>query len=406
MYTSETNVFYCQIDSCRALKEYQQGGRCVRMLAVEEQFFESNTLERKEGVKVFSIEVSYWTFLQLLYGRLPDVSKREKFDLLDESVEARSRWYRLKVEWDTTPRDGYAYPTFSEEQPRFFRLLSCGMASQNIHLLSPPSLAEEVLNLSVPDGDLNASTPSTWTLSAFHVGQGMCSIVSNKKRAYLLDIGAGKPVIRPLYQGKKIRNDLARFIDGIDTIDIVLSHADQDHWRILAWDSTLRKKIRHIYVPKGAKSLAYKDPAIKFDIKAIERLHVDLSANSWLDIYRSAPTQNDDNGHCLVTVFESAGKRALIAGDYVYSRIRTDTNTYVAELHAMDFDAVIVPHHGDAESANEIVKARQGAVAFFSAGDNLACKHPTQVSRDSHINEKYREICDNYCPDIKRVLLI
>ncbi|MBH3404720.1 hypothetical protein I5P86_06620 [Pseudomonas glycinae] len=409
MYNLETKVFYCQIDSCRAIKEYQKKGLCVRLLAVEEQFFSAQALERKEGVEVISIEVSYWAFLERLdgAGRVPAKAERDKFDLLDDSVRERSRWYRLEVDWNTKTRHGYAYPTFSEEKPRYFELVSCRTESQTISLGPAPLFNQEVMKLPLShDTGISTSNASPWTLSAFHVGQGMCSIVSDGKQALLLDIGAGTPVTRPLYQEGKITNELAQVIEGIKTIDLILSHADQDHWRILAWDAELRKKIRHIFVPENAKSLAYKDPAIKFDIKEIQRLHIVLSTNSWLDVYRSQPKRDDDNGQCLVTVFESAGKRALIAGDYVYSRFPSDTNKDVADLQNQDFDAVVVPHHGDAESAHRIVKARQGAIAFFSAGNHRKFLHPTQISRDNHKKEKYTEICNNNCPDVRRVTLI
>lgn len=142
------------------------------------------------------------------------------------------------------------------------------------------------------------------------------------------------------------------------------------------------------------------------DIKEANRLTFSLSAGSRIEVYRSKPSRNDDNGHCLISTFENKGKKALIAGDYVYDRFRTDANSDVKALVNEEFDAVVVPHHGDDESAFGIFKARDGAVAFFSAGDHKGFGHPTATSRDNHILANYREICDNLCGDVKVVELI
>lgn len=409
MFYFESSVFFCQVDSFRAFKDYQKNGRCVRLLAVPEYQFSQASVESELGVQVISIEVSYWEFYRLAYGngRVPAKSVRDKIDILDEDVEERSKWYRLEVDWNAPHRHGYAYPTFGDDDPRFFELLSCSAAIEKLSLAPAPLVENKLLVVGErPEGVMFNNNESNWTLSAFHVGQGMCSIVSNGNEAILLDVGAGTPVTRGLYQKNKIDNDLAKVIEGVSFIDIVLSHADQDHWRILAWDANLRKKIRHIFVPEGAKSLAFKDPSIRMDIKEVNRLTFSLSAGSRIEVYRSKPSRNDDNGHCLISTFENKGKKALIAGDYVYDRFRTDANSDVKALVNEEFDAVVVPHHGDDESAFGIFKARDGAVAFFSAGDHKGFGHPTATSRDNHILANYREICDNLCGDIKVVELI
>ncbi|WP_124082541.1 hypothetical protein [Pseudomonas aeruginosa] len=400
------SVFFGQVDSYSAIKDYQRRGRCVRILAVEESSYNIQSLESTTGVPVVSIELSYWAFCRCELGNSRRLTRdaRKPIDLRDEGTGKLQKWYRIEVRWNGAKKDGYAFKTFSEEEPRYFELVSCEPAVQNFELKPAPAL--EVNALVIGDYSSNAAD-AKWTLSAFHVGQGMCSLIDNGEAGVLLDLGAGTPVTRPRYLREKgFKNELKILVDSLKFIDLVLSHADQDHWRILAWDKKIRSKIRNIFVPKGAKPLAFKDPSVIKNTVEIGSFNVQLSALSRLLIYRSDPDHSDDNGECLVSVFESDGKRALIAGDYVYERFLTDKCPDIRRLHDLDFDAVVVPHHGDAASACEIVTARDGAIAFFSAGDHKGYGHPTATSRLEHWAALYMEVCDNNYRFVKRVPLI
>lgn len=400
------SVFFGQIDSYRAIKDYQRRGRCVRILAVEESAYSIQSLESAVGVPITSIELSYWEFCRSELGNSRRLTKeaRKPIDLSDESSEKLQKWYRIEVRWDGARKHGYAFKTFSDEEPRYFELVSCELAVQNFELKSAPAFGSNALTLDIYS---SAAMGAKWSLSAFHVGQGMCSLITDGESGVLLDLGAGTPVTRPRYLREiGFENELKVLMASMKSLDLVLSHADQDHWRVLAWDSEIRHKIRHIFVPKGAKSLAFKDPSVIKKTIEIGDFIIKLTAMSKLLIYRSKPSFSDNNGECLVSVFESDGKRALVAGDYVYERFLTDGNLDIKRLHGLDFDAIVVPHHGDNASACEIVKARKGAVAFFSAGDHKGYGHPTSKSREEHLAAQYIEVCENNYRFVKRVSLV
>lgn len=399
-------VYYGQIDSYAAIKDYQRRGRCVRMLAVEASTYSPESLEREGGIAVVSIELSYWAFCRSELGETRRLTKeaRKSIDLRENHNDKLKYWYRIVVRWNGAKRDGYAFRTFSEEEPSFFELVSCKPAAQHLSLTPTPAFGSKTLTL---NEEYSASAVTKWTLFAFHVGQGMCSLITDGENGVLLDVGAGTPVIRPRYLRETgFTNELKAMIKPLKILDLVLSHADQDHWRVLAWDTEIRNKIRHIFVPEGAKPLAFKDPTVIKKTIETGDFTIRLSSRSVLLIYRSQPDSSDDNGECLVSIFENDGKRALVAGDYVYERFLTDRNPNIKRLHSLHFDAVVVPHHGDAASARQIVKANANAVAFFSAGDHKGYGHPTHMSRGGHITALYREICENAYRFVKHVPLV
>lgn len=415
-------IYYGQIDTYWGVKDYQRKGLCVRAFAVEEANYNAVALEDPKGVRVITLDISYWQYCRSVLGadRWLTTANRAPVDDLERSPDDRGKWYRFAVKWEGSRRDGYAYPTYGDEEPRYFELISVTsvQASKTPYLRNPPGLSQTVLQLSPgpsrrrsssgrPAQSRSSAAVASWHLTAFHVGQGMCSLASDGVDGVLLDIGAGIPVLRPRYlHDPTFKNELSGAVSGLRNVDLVLSHADADHWRLLSWDAGIRSKIRHIYVPTGAKQLAFQDPQVIHKTIAAGDMSFKLSATSSLNVYRSKPNPGDDNGHCLVAVFECNGKRALVAGDYVYRRYSTDTHSKIRALGSLAFDAVVVPHHGDLASRLNILPAKPGAIAFFSAGTHKKYKHPTAASRQAHKKSSYAEVCNNTCADIKGVLLI
>lgn len=82
-----------------------------------------------------------------------------------------------------------------------------------------------------------ASSPQSFTtaegvpfqLTAFHVGQGMCSVLHGPSSGYVLDAGAGTPVRRKDYlasahdDGTPFVDELRPLIDGMARVSAVLS---------------------------------------------------------------------------------------------------------------------------------------------------------------------------------------
>lgn len=411
---SRDAVFFCLVESHQATKDYLRNGRCVRFFGVQAEHFSLSAFEL--GVTTFTIDVDYWEFclktLRLKHARYLKRAQYEEINSRDEDLNHRKTWYRLEVEF-CERANNYLYTTFSEENERYFKLKlieplpSTQKHSMFCSLPAPlPSTLPLFLASVISSEPLLPLSNNHFVFEAFHVGQGMCSLVHNGHRGVLLDVGAGKPVTRKAYLKGSISNDLLAAVSSLKSVDVVISHPDSDHWRILAWDGSLRAKVGSIYVPSGAHSLALKDANIIAKVKPLVDQEWQLCPNTRLRLLRSAPSALDSNGDCLVAVFERYGRRVLAAGDYVYERFVSDTNTAISNLHQQKYAAVVVPHHGDAASANNIVPADQDAKAFFSAGTHQGYGHPTTASLTAHIGANYQNIEDHAKSDIVRVKLL
>lgn len=411
---SRDGVFYCLVESHQATKDYLRNGRCVRFFGVQPDHFSRSAFER--GVTTFTIDVDYWEFclqtLEVKNARSLRRTQFEEIDCRDEDQGHRNTWYRLEVEF-CERASNYLYSTFSEESERYFNLKHIepvpSTQEHSMYCSLPAPLQNtqpQFLVSKIPSEPVSPLSNNHFVFETFHVGQGMCSLVHNGHRGVLLDVGAGKPVTRKAYLKGSISNDLLAAVATLKSVDVVISHPDSDHWRILAWDGSLRAKVGSIYVPSGTHSLALKDAATISKVKPLADQHWILCSKTHLRLLRSAPSSLDSNGDCLVAVFERYDRRVLAAGDYVYERFASDRNTAISDLHQQTYAAVVVPHHGDAASANNIVPADHDAKAFFSAGTHQGYGHPTKASMSAHIGANFLNIEDHTKSDIVRVKLL
>lgn len=408
------SVFFCQVESYLATKDYLRHGRCVRLFGVDSR--ELTTSHLQNGVVTFTIDIDYWEFctriLGLKHARQLTKERCESVDLTHEDPDRRFKWYRIEVEF--CPRaSSYLYQSFSMKGERYFKLEAIDIIQNSPDM--PTVLAPEeassseilsFLELTTSLEPKGAFQNNYFSFDAFHVGQGMCSLVHNGYRGILLDVGAGKPVTRKAYLEETIKNDLRAAVKQLASVVAVISHPDSDHWRILAWDDAIRAKVGAIFVPSGAQSLALTDRELIAKVKSLGDQVWSLCLGNRLHLIRSKPASYDSNGDCLVAIFERFGRRVLAAGDYVYQRFQSDSNALIKSLHARSYDAVVVPHHGDSASANAIVPAARDAKAFFSAGTHQGYGHPTSQSLDAHLNANYTNIEDRANPDIVKVNLL
>jgi beta-lactamase superfamily II metal-dependent hydrolase len=239
----------------------------------------------------------------------------------------------------------------------------------------------------------------------------MCSLLTDgKKYGILFDAGAGTPIIRPNYIQQRINNELKIELDKLLHLELVLSHADVDHWRLLAWDSALRNKIKTIFVAANSlKSLAIKDSEVIKKIKQTGGFSYQLNGGGKLEVLRSSPKKMSDNADCLVSLYSDTGNnRVLMPGDYVYDEMNADNSPAINSLWKSSYAAIVVPHHGAISSKKSVFKpqVKGKSIAFFSSGDNENYKHPAQESKDAHDHEKFKIVCKNTHPDIQAVHLI
>ena len=412
--------YFGLVDSHRATKDYLNGGRCVRIIAVEHKEFSERALE--EGVRTFTVDIDFWAFCQreflLESWRAVHARQASTIEARDDDPEMTRRWYRLELDFNSTD-GGYIYETFSEAAPRRFGIASLLAIGAGPRVPEPPrqrhgKTSSDPARLSllsrIPGTSSAPPHPSRgkpYTFDTFHVGQGMCSLVHNGDHGVLLDAGAGKPVTRKAYLAKTLKNELITSIVPLSTLCAVISHADSDHWRLLSWDLALRNKVDRIYVPLGARSLALRDRAVLRKIIGISTQRWQLDVSSSLLLLRSIPKHVDSNGDCLVAIFDKQGKKVLGSGDYVYKRFSTDGNPRVTALPQERYRGLVVPHHGDAASAQAVPTSdTPNAIAFFSAGTHQGYKHPDPTSLASHQSASFHVVSDPKQTDIVSVKLL
>lgn len=393
--------FIAQVDNYLARKDYQRGGRCVRFIAIyknsQELMFHDN------GVTTYTIDLSYWDLLKKLNNHIV---------LSIDDGDKNLSWFYIKGVVGGSKNSGYYYETFSNENPEFFKLLECKAIDQPVAFgKNLAGEAEDINNFIVeyvPESSVG-NIPS-WDFYSFHVGQGMCSLITNGITGILLDAGAGKPVLRGNYLKNKytyMNNELWGLVGGLETIDVVISHPDSDHWRMLAWDVRISNKVNKIFIPDNTKSITWKDTKIKSKIVSVSSWLFFINHNLRLSVLRSNPINKTDNTDCLICIFKGPnGGVILQSGDYVYADMNTDTRHEIRYLLNLSYDAVVVPHHGDAASANAIFRpSGSHSKAFFSAGNHTGYGHPTSISLRNHRLAGYNVISNNTLAYIKHVKL-
>ncbi|MHA1005541.1 ComEC/Rec2 family competence protein [Enterobacter bugandensis] len=397
--------FIGQVDNYLAWKDYQRGGRCIRFIAVKKESLEF--FANDDGICTYTVDISYWE-LSL------EIKKHVKYALNDGGEN--NSWFYIKGEVGKRKNSGYFYKTFGRDEPEYFSLQQCKM------ITSPPIINKNIENERntefAVEVDISSSLSfenyktgnSRWDFYSFHVGQGMCSLITNGKDGILLDVGAGKPILRGDYLKNDygyIKNHLWDMLAELNNVRVIISHPDSDHWRMLAWDVRISNKVSSIFIPHNTKKIIWKDITINNKVTNVSGSIYFYGGDFELFVLRSFPSKKTDNTDCLVSLFKNHdGEKILQSGDYVYSDMKNDLCPFIRHLSILSYDAVVVPHHGDAASANAIFKPLgHSAKAFFSAGNHTGYGHPTKTSLDNHKAIGYNEICDNTLTLIKSVKL-
>lgn len=414
----ETRTFYCQVETYLGRKDYLRGGRCVRLIGVDYSDYARLTQgDHNEGVRTFVVDIDLSSFLwtaKTRIWRLNREAKARELALLEKGLYDASAWYR--VDFDVVEKGrSYFYSTFSDALPTFLDATRISSATAPEPAVQPAlsHTLTEFWDATKRAHSLNEVDPGYGELkfTAFHVGQGMCTMVEGLWHGVIFDAGAGKPVTRERYLAGLKTNDLQSLVKAFKSIPyFVLSHFDNDHWNLLAWDKSLRDKVEKILVPKvrkrSARSVAFFDKEVIHKVEETAAATIPLGKSASVETRRTQPTASDSNGHALVSVVDIGGRRALVPGDYVYSRMRTDTEPSIGPWAAGPYAAVVVPHHGDEESAKDVPPCAKDGKAFFSAGTHDTWDHPKQVSIDGHKAKGYQAIHNKNEENIIRKTLI
>lgn len=401
---------FAQLESLWAVKDYPPYRNCVRLIGVDRSAFENSSYNSSWGCRTFVIDIDWrdigviglplvWAMYGKRRGQGPHLT-----DL--EDALPRDRWFKVEYELVHDFSSSYAYPAFQAADPSFIRVRDISPVEGA--KVAPIAAAGSVAPLPA------IAEQAQCSLTAFHVGQGMCSVFHGSHAGYILDAGAGTPVRRKQYlaglhdDGKPFVNELGPLVAELANAAAIVSHPDSDHWRLLDWDASVLAKVQNVFLPAGEPALAFSAPAVKPKVVGVEDHVFHLNSRNWLDVRRSKPTASDKNGECLVTAVYCEGRRGLLPGDYVYERMAGDGNRAIVSMALDRFDAVVVPHHGDEASAAQVVAPRHPlqSKAFFSAGTHTGYGHPTPVSVASHRRRDFVVIDDHLCRDVlgKRLL--
>lgn len=372
-------TLYCRFESAGDEADYGEGQVLARFIGVHNNEFTDEAFI--QGITAYTLDIL-----------TTDLDKQQSHsrDLLQLtcghgwpscsicSERVRDTWFEV------TFRNGgasYIYPTFGEEYPRFVSFVAIKQISGAPTLPVLPSYVP-------PDAEENRS--GDYACYGYEVGQGMATLICNKRDGFLIDAGAGTPIKRDNYLRKKLTtNELLDRVRELPkgSLQFILSHGDADHWRLLSWDSELRDHIKNYVIPHGTNPVAFFDKVVNGNVLELKtpRTPIQLGFAEELNLYRTAPARPTSNNDAIIAIFSRNGRKVLIPGDCVYSNMMRDTNQGVVALVSDEYDAVVVPHHGDDESAEEVPPPQSPkSIAFFSAGNHPTWDHPRQGSRDAH----------------------
>lgn len=380
---------FCRIEAFDVEREFGEGN-CTRFVGVEQAFFLAQQFA--SGVKTFVLDVT---------GEIANSSVEicVKHDDCPSCYAIRDRWYEVSYtcEYAKGEENGSIVSTFGETAGQEVRVT-------RIRQVDGPDLPP------FPEYEqpVTISWDASWRCTGFEVGQGMASAIHNSHRVFLMDAGAGTPITRKSYAaGTLTRYGIRELVAGKE-VEFILSHGDDDHWRLLRWDPGLVKSVKRFIVPKGNVPLAFYDIAIASKVFEISSHRtIGLTTASSIRLLRTKPAKPTSNNDCIVVSFVRDGVRLLFPGDCVYLNLACDNDPDVRQLTCLSYRAVVVPHHGDECSAKSVpVADSASSVAFFSAGCHLRYQHPTAISRKTHKEAGYTEALNKYPSGITPFILL
>jgi beta-lactamase superfamily II metal-dependent hydrolase len=390
---------FAKLSTLNGVTSFAPHVACIRLFAVSPQSFEAASFNSEDGTDIFVVEIPHTSLpgfdlsepLSTLLSFLTNSPKRELEEIESYwSNLSESLWfkvgYRLRSSTSNNQEFAIGYQAFTDGTP--IELILTSIDAFN----GPPIQQPGKLDTSTSRALTVKNTKGTYALNAFHVGQGMCSLLTDGKDGVLFDAGAAKPVHRDEYKKQVKSNQLRKQIESIATsggkLELFLSHDDYDHWCLLEWDSSLRSSLQSIFVPTGVTNLAYRSRVIVSKVFQIGDSNFSLAIDTHVNIFRTLPSYEPgkSNSEALVTTVEIGNRRALLPGDYVYLGMATDKNTSISSLICQKFAAVMVPHHGEdlTKWLVPVPKKKKRSIAFFSAGTHAGYKHPSPDAIAAH----------------------
>lgn len=394
--------FICILDKAVTPMDYFEDQSCVRLLG-----FGLDNLGGSSTVELYTFDI----FIDDFYSKKSKYGNKYVHRFAKDFFNGKS-YILMRFNIDKESKS-YFYKSYSEDDPVNITIESLYFLEHGTNdyynFNRYNSLALSYINDIdfTCTSNISISHCKEFELIVYSVGQGMCSLLHNGEEGYLLDAGAGKPVIRGNYQKKTIINELRHDITRLKKLSLILSHLDSDHFRIIRWDAQLLEKIKKIYIPSGFSWLDSKQSGFEKKVIAIKSISI-KSPNMVLKGLRTKPQnsshlKNDNELICYLTL--NNDKHLLYPGDYTYSKIQSDKNPDIPPLILSNFDFVVVPHHGDHDSQYCIPspQTHSSSIAFFSAGNHSTWNHPHSESVDEHIKKGFNTLICRLNPNIEKI---
>jgi len=395
-------TFVCCLDKVNITLDYMTEHQGVRL----NSFNRDELNENSTAVSTFSIDIIESEFYNR-ESKNGNLYVQRHFNSLKNS-----RCYILLKFKSSNTADGYYYRNYqppednkTDQEYTKIKIISLAFVYPSNQLVEKNHLIQNFLDQKINSTDINKEFNGEIYLNSYSVGQGMCSLLHNGKEGVLLDCGAGKPILKPNYK-KLSTNKLISDLNALSQVDMILSHLDSDHHRILSWDPSILKMVSNIYIPSNTNDLFFKDKLTFQKVIACSMIKIKF-AKGFLHSYRTEPASfsTEKNDNALVTHIRTEKEEVLAPGDYLYKHIHTDLCPEIAALKNNEYTYVIVPHHGDIESGELILSPSKSilAIAFFSAGTHVGYKHPSTQSMDAHSASMFINVVDNENNDIDKI---
>lgn len=400
--SEKTLIFVCCLDKANITLDYMPEHQGVRL----NSFNRDELSDDSTAVSTFSIDIKESEF----YNR--ESQKGNLYVQRHFNNFKKGYCYVLLKFENSNTADGYYYRNYqtpekskTDQEYEKIKITSLAFIYPSNKFAAKNNLIQNFLNKKKDHNDINKEISGQIYLNSYSVGQGMCSLLHNGKEGVLLDCGAGKPILKPNYN-KLSTNKLISDLNDLSHVDMILSHLDSDHHRLLSWDSNILEMVSNIYIPSNANDLFFKDKLTFQKVIACSMIKIKF-ANGFLHSYRTQPlsSSKEKNDNELVTHIRTEKEEVLAPGDYLYKHIHTDSCPQIAALINNQYTYVIVPHHGDIESSKLILSPSKSilAIAFFSAGTHAGYKHPSTQSMDAHSASMFINVVDNENNDIDKI---
>lgn len=214
-----------------------------------------------------------------------------------------------------------------------------------------------------------------YRVTVLDVGQGQCVLLQSEGKSFMVDCGSS--------YSKDAANEAAATLlsQGITKLDgLILTHYDEDH---VGGAAMLLSRIPAdlLVLPEGAGGTAYEDAILHaFDgtvLRGDQNLDIHWGG-AQVRVFASYDTETN-NESSLCVLFHTEKCDILITGD----RSMVGESFLLRTAQLPKLDALIVGHHGSANSTGEaLLAATRPATAVISVGEGNRYGHPAQEVLD------------------------